>query len=411
MTRVPKRSANLTEAYVKRLKPEAVEYEVHDIGTKGLRVRVTPAGAKSFTVRRRVRGGDVERVTLGSWPTVKVKAAQRRASTLGGRFSAGENPAADRRKLAAETTLAELWSLFLERHAKVRKRSWQTDERRWNCHLAKHGALRCSAITTPVVAKWLAQIATTSGTGAANRTRALLLTMFEKGRREWGLAMPNPVQDTPRNPEHPKSRYLLPDELRRFIKAVDADPDPDARLWIKLALFTGQRGGTIGRAKWADLNLTGAAWSVPGEDMKAGRPLLVPLAAPLVALLKERKDAALDGEAFVFPSRRPEGYIDTPRAGFARVLQAAGIEGLTRHDLRRSFATWAMDAGAPSIVLARLLGHSPAPGMAVTGVYAQTTIDVLRRWADKTVANMLQVAAATDDGNVLQFPGAANGAA
>ena len=113
----------------------------------------------------------------------------------------------------------------------------------------------------------------------------------------------------------------------------------------------------------------------------------------------------------MFPSRRPEGYIDTPRAGFARVLQAAGIEGLTRHDCRRSFATWAMDAGAPSIVLARLLGHSPAPGMAVTGVYAQTTIDVLRRWADKTVANMLQVAAATDDGNVLQFPGAANGAA
>jgi integrase len=410
MARKAKRRHGLTEAYVKRLQPESERYEVHDATRPGLVIRVTPAGAKSFAVRHRVHGGGLERVTIGRWPDVSVKDAQTAAKGLVGAFATGANPAADRRGLRDEASLGELWRLFLELHAKPRKRSWRTDENRWNLHLARFAGERLRTFTTARVTVLLAGITGTSGPGASNRTRSLLFTMFEKGRREWGLQIANPVRDVTRNAEHKKDRYLLPEEMRRFLHAVDADPDPDTRLWISMALFTGQRSGTLSRAKWADLNLTGAAWAIPPEDMKAGKPLLVALAAPLVTLLKARQKAALAGEAFVFPSRRPEAYMDAPRAGFARVLETAGLSGLTPHDLRRTFATWALDAGAPSIVLARLLGHSPAPGMVSTTVYAQVSLDVLRRWADKTVKNMLAVAAAADDGTVLQFPGAAGGA-
>jgi integrase len=395
----------LTEAYVKGLKPEPERYEVHDPDRPGLVVRVTPTGAKSFAVRHRVRGGKVERFTIGSWPSVSTETARRQAKGLVGLFATGGNPAAERRGLKNEATLAELWTLFLNLHAKVRKRSCATDERRWKFHLERFGALPLSSIATADVARWLSDIATSSGQGAANRVRALLFTMFEKGRKEWGLKVPNPVRDTARYPEHKKDRYLLPEELRRFLRAVDVDPDPDVRLWIKMALFTGQRSQTLCRAKWADLNLPGAAWAVPADDMKAGKPLLVPLASPLVALLKARRKAAIEGDEYVFPSRGPAGHMESPRAGFARVLKAAGLSALTPHDLRRTFATWALDAGAPSIALARLLGHSPAPGMAVTSVYAQVSLDVLRRWADRTVKNMLKVAETPEDSTVLAFPG------
>jgi integrase len=145
--------------------------------------------------------------------------------------------------------------------------------------------------------------------------------------------------------------------------------------------------------------------------MKAGRPLLVPLASAVVKLLRERRELASEDAVYVFPSSRPAGYVETPREGFTRVLRAAGVSGLTRHDLRRTFATWAQDAGTPSIVLARLLGHSPVPGMAVTGLYAQTPLDVLRRWSDRTVENMLKVARTAEDGKLLRFPGTAGGAA
>jgi integrase len=406
----PKVEHVFTEAYIAWLKPKPERYEIHDKGRPGLLVRVSPTGHKSFCVVQRVKGRGMERHTLGAFPKVSVADAQKKAKILTGRGAAGESTVGERRKLKSEMTLGELWTLFLERHAKANKRSWETDARRWKKHLALLAGERLGTFTTPRVAALLADIGARCGTGAANRVRALLFTMFEKGRREWGLGTANPVQDTPRNPEHGKDRYLLPEELRRFIKALEADPDANTRDWLHLALFTGQRGGTLCRAKWANLNLKDGAWSIPAEDMKAGKPLLVPLAPAVVELLRERRALAAKGAVYVFPSSRPEGLIATPRDGFKRVLKAADVTGLTPHDLRRSFATWAQDAGTPSIVLARLLGHSPVPGMAVTGLYAQTPLDVLRRWSERTVENMLKVARAPEDGKVLRFPGAVGGA-
>ncbi|MFI5143944.1 MAG: tyrosine-type recombinase/integrase, partial [Thermoanaerobaculales bacterium] len=346
---------------------------------------------------------------LGSWPELSVEAARKAARTYMEKLANGASPSADRRRLREEETLSSLWKLFLDLHAKPRKRSWTTDERRWKRHLAQHGTKRLSAITTNEVTRWLSKIAVTSGQGAANRVRALLFTMFEKARREWGLNVPNPVRDTPRNPERKKDRYLLPNELRNFLRALGADTDRDTQDFLRLALFTGQRSGTLARARWEDINLEDGAWGIPGEAMKAGKPLLVPLASDVVELLKARRKQVAEYE-YVFPAhqaRRGEGFAVAPRKGFDRVVKAAKISNLTPHDLRRTFATWAQDAGAPSIVLARLLGHSPAPGMAVTSIYAQANLDVLRRWADATVRNMLSVAEATDDARVLRFPGAA----
>jgi integrase len=405
-----RRSHDFTEAYLTGLRPEAARYEVHDAGRPGLLIRVTPAGVKSFNVVHRVKGGRVERHTLGKFPTVTLKDARGRAKALTGKGAEGVASVTSPRKKKAET-LGQLWKKFLELHAKPHKRSWETDERRYKLHLERLAEETLKTFTTEYVSALLAEIGATSGPIAANRLRALLYTMFEKGRREWGLGMPNPVHDAPRNAESPKSRYLLPDELRRFIRAAETDHDATTRDWLLMALYTGQRGGTLCRAKWADLNLKDAAWAIPADDMKAGRPLLVPLAAHVVELLRERRVLAPEDAVYVFPSSRPAGYIETPRDGFKRVLKAADVTALTRHDLRRTFATWAQDAGTPSIVLARLLGHSPVPGMAVTGLYAQTPLDVLRRWADRTVENMLKVARTAEDGKLLRFPGTAGGAA
>lgn len=404
MARQPDREKVFTEALLTRLKPEAKRYEVHDRKVPGLRVRVTPNGHKSFCVVYRARGGAMERVTLGPFPALKLKGARDNAKGIVGRFAAGGNPADDRRQMRAESTLGELWEKFLALHAKPRKRSWETDQRRWKLHLSGHAGERARSFTTPKVAALLADVAASSGSGAANRVRALLFTMFEKGRKEWGLNVPNPVRDTPRNPEESRERYLLPDELRAFLKAVDAEPDPDTRAWLTLALFTAQRRGALCRMKWADLNLADAAWSIPAADMKAGRPLLVPLARHVVELLRTRR-AAFESEAvYVFPSHRPEGFSVPPYAGLDRVLKAAEIARCTPHDLRRSWATWAQDAGAPLEVIGRVLGHTPQGG--VTSVYARVPFDTLRRWVDKTAENMLRVAAAPADGALLRFPGA-----
>jgi len=403
--RTKKEELTFTEARIRDLSPRAARFTVHDTEVRRLSVRVSPAGHKVFQVVRRERSGQFRRYKLGTWPEMTVDAARSEATIYLGDVERGKSPAADRKRLREEETLADLWQRFLVLHAKVRKRSWRTDERRWVKHLSKHGTTRLSNVTTDLVSRWLAEIATNSGKGSANRVRALLFTMFEKGRREWGLLLPNPVRDAPRNPEKKKSRYLMPAEMRAFIRSLDEDHEDDVRDFWKLALFTGARSGSIATARWADFRLSAAAWEIPAESMKAGRELLLPLAPMVVELLQVRRERNPKAD-LVFPSRRRDGSLRPPRGGFKRVAERAGLVSFTPHDLRRSFATWALDAGAPLEVIARLLGHSPVPGMAVTGVYAQTHVDLLRRWVEITVGNMLRVAEMeVEEGKVLAFPG------
>ena len=49
----------------------------HDTKTAGLQLRVTPTGAKTFSVYRRTKGGTPERVTLGRYPDMTIEQARK----------------------------------------------------------------------------------------------------------------------------------------------------------------------------------------------------------------------------------------------------------------------------------------------------------------------------------------------
>jgi integrase len=151
------------------------------------------------------------------------------------------------------------------------------------------------------------------------------------------------------------------------------------------------------------VNLEDAAWSIPASDMKAGRALLVPMAEEVVTILKARLAETPAGQVYVFQANRPTGHTAGPRAGFERVLKVAEVTNLTVHDLRRSFAVWAQDAGAGLEVVASLLGHTPAGG--VTSIYARVPFDTKRRAIQAAVRNMLRIVQTSEDAQVLRFPG------
>jgi integrase len=228
--------------------------------------------------------------------------------------------------------------------------------------------------------------------------------MYSKAR-EWGAEVNNPVAGTRRNTETAKERYLLPDELRRFLAAVDEDYNADTRDSLLLLLCTGVRSGTLCRARWQDISLEDGVWHVPEWAMKAGRPLELPLAPAVVAILRKRQDRA-EASPWVFPGGSG-GHIASPaRSGWLRVLKRAGIAGLTRHDLRRTYATYAQEAGVAFPMIAKVLGHSMPGG--VTAIYARPTPEKVREGVEKAVEHMLQVAevaaAKAKGGEVVAFP-------
>jgi len=384
MSKKTQRPVKLSEAFLASLPTPATRVEIWDTDVPGLLVRVTPAGRRTFCVRHRVKGGGIERVTIGPHPQVSVRLAREKAKAIVAQLATGHSFKEERQKARQSAaskplTLGQLWNRYFEEHARPYKRSAATDARRWRRHLSEWAHVPLAEITTGKVAEWLVRIKATSGPGSANRVRALLSAMFTFARRQLGLAVGNPVLDTPRSPERSRERYLLPGEVRRFVDACRASEDVDAADFAMLALFTGARSGSLCAMRWRDLDLRDGMWMIPAQYMKAGRELQVPLCKTALAILRRREKTA-SGE-WVFPGAS-DGHLTPPRAGLRRILKAAEITTPTTfHDLRRTFATYGVEGGAGLGEIARLLGHSVAGG--VTAVYARTPMSTLRRAVER----------------------------
>ncbi len=104
--------------------------EYADTAISGLRLRVSPTGVKTFSLLRRVKNGPMERITLGRFPDIKCEEAANKAKQLIGVIASGANPAELKRANRGEMTFSELFADYIERHAKLKKRTWREDEQK-----------------------------------------------------------------------------------------------------------------------------------------------------------------------------------------------------------------------------------------------------------------------------------------
>jgi integrase len=150
-------------------------------------------------------------------------------------------------------------------------------------------------------------------------------------------------------------RFLSTAEQQRLLNAAEGD----LRDLIAAALMTGARFGELSRLQLQDFDE--ANGSVFIAESKSGKARHVPLTAGGRALF-ERLAAVLLAE------RRNTGALlrrgDEPwkaatyQRGFKAAVAAAGLEEITLHELRHSYASTMVRAGAPLIVVGRALGHA-----------------------------------------------------
>jgi integrase len=92
-----------------------------------------------------------------------------------------------------------------------------------------------------------------------------------------------------------------------------------------------------------------------------------------------------DGCPWVFPGARGKGhYVGLPKV-LKRLCAKAGLEGVTVHVLRHSFAAVAAEMGFSEFTIAGLLGHS-VPG--VTARYAHIPHSALLAAANRVCARI-----------------------
>jgi hypothetical protein len=77
----------------------------------------------------RYRVGRRGRLSLGGFPSLLVADARKAARDAQREVALGKDPAREKQARAQALTFNELADLYLERHAKPKKRSWRQDDR------------------------------------------------------------------------------------------------------------------------------------------------------------------------------------------------------------------------------------------------------------------------------------------
>src|SRR5262249_8725930 len=97
---VPAMTRKLTETAVSRAPmPTTGQTMIWDSSVTGFAVRILPGGSRTFWYQYRTpggRSGTNRMVRIGSWPTVTLADARKRARDLAGQAARGKDPAAER---------------------------------------------------------------------------------------------------------------------------------------------------------------------------------------------------------------------------------------------------------------------------------------------------------------------------
>jgi len=364
--------------------------EFADTEVSGLRIRVSSKGVKTFSLLRRVKNGAMERVTLGRYPDIKTARAQDDAKKIIGAIADGANPAEIKRAHKAEKTFSDLFLDYIERHAKLKKRTWKEDQQKYRDYLEKPlGNKKLSRITRHDLGAIHADITRSGHPTLANRVKDLFSSVFSKAVT-WGHMDTNPAKGIEDNTETSRERFLQPGELPRLFAALNAEPNKNFRDFFLLSLLTGARRANVAAMKWADLDLEQFIWTIPGIVSKNGQALKVPVVPEAVEIIKLRKASAHDNAVFVFPAERADskrGYMTGERKAWLRILKAAGLSDLHIHDLRRTMGSWQARTGASMIIIGKSLGHK---SQQATAVYARLDLDPVRQAMETATSAMLE---------------------
>lgn len=145
------------------------------------------------------------------------------------------------------------------------------------------------------------------------------------------------------------------------------------RVMAEFALLTGLRQRNVSFLEWSQVDLARGVLWIHADQAKARRSLGIPLSTPARDLLGKQRG---QHEQWVFPYRgQPVRKI---KSAWRKALGRAGLEGVTWHTLRHTWASWHAMSGTPVPVLRELGGWST---LSMVSRYTHLSPEHLKRYA------------------------------
>lgn len=385
----------------------------------GLGLRVTAAGTKSYIFETWLHGRCL-RLTIGdrrTWTLGKAQEEATRLKTLTDqgidprRLKAEQEAAAEAARLKDKSEaalVAEAWDAYLKHHAK----RWGARHLADHCNLSQAGGtkkkrsadltvrgvlyplmqMRMADISAATLIDWQAREAATRANSARQS--------FELFRTFWRWAASRPeyasvvdasaidnkdVREEVPSRKSKKFDVLERAHLKPWFTAVRGLSNSIVSAYLQALVLTGARREEMAELRWEDVDFQWNSLWIKDKVAAEGRkiPLTQYLAGLLTALPRENK--------WVFSSpAAANGRIAEPRIPHNRALSVAGLEHVTLHGLRRTFASLAEWVEMPRGVVAQIMGH--APNATAEKHYINRPLELLAVWHNKYEAWILQQA-------------------
>jgi integrase len=173
------------------------------------------------------------------------------------------------------------------------------------------------------------------GPGTFNRTLSLITAIHNTVR-----ASPPDVKRKQNPPG--RTRWLTAEEWSRLRGALEAE-SPLLRQAAEFTLATGLRENNVLNLEWRQVSIAARHVAVEAPDIKGRASLGIPMTDAALAVLRARWG---QHKRYVFanPDTGLPYYKASNRAWYAAVKKAK-LSGLRWHDLRHTWAAWAVQSG------------------------------------------------------------------
>lgn len=365
-----------TDRYLASLRPTTRRYDVLDPSRKGLLLRVTPNGVKTFYFRYQ-QSLEVVRLMIGRYPATPLKKAYETHADLVKALNRGEDirvslpPGVRSKGLAHGTpeagiTVGDLAKEFCDRYLRRERKNPREAELVIEANIVRYWRTRpAKSITRRDGVLLLDKVVDRGSPVMANRVGALLSQMFRfavtRGMLE---ASPFVALGRPGGSEKARNRRLSEKEIRIFWKKLTRSRlSAEVRIALKLILVTAQRPGEVAHAAWKEFDLERKVWTIPPERSKNGQEHEVPL-SPIALTLIHHLRRRFGETDYAIPSRCWEARDGAPitiRAlsqGIRDRRAHFGLPRFTPHDLRRTAASLMTANGVPRLHVEKVLNHT-----------------------------------------------------
>jgi len=362
-TKMPKITANR----LKDIKPKKERYFIWDDEIKGFGCRVSPNGKIRYLFCYRLKNDNKYRkITIGDHRFISLEEARKTAYLYKTDVLLEKNPqqtAAREKKRAPgilpteehkdNITFLDFWKIFDERYMKRNQKvsTYKSDMSRFKVHIFPFfEKMKLKDIDNKTVVRFL-EVSTKE---SANLVKNALNKAVE-----WEYLSHNPASKV----KIPKSRvmqnFLRDHDLRRLEHHLDLyeDTNPYAVLALKMLLYTGARKNEILQRKWEDIEIENNFIRLKDHKTVStvGEQVIILNSKAIEALKKLKKHAT---NPYVFCGKKENQSLKNIDHFWFKLRKEAGLESFRIHDLRHSFASFAIKNGIDLVTVSRLLRHS-----------------------------------------------------